>query len=341
MSKITALPPHSTEDIDGTETLPIVVNGQTRQTPAGPLVDRLAQPHVDAAAASAAAAEGAAIAAEAGTNYRATIAAALADFAPGVAFVCPQVTGENPDGEDRRYLRTVGVPGYELTADQPLSKRVMQSTADGKGTHALGHKADGTGAIDRTAADVLRDDLRGADYATIQQALDKAAADTVGAQSLRRKVTLRAGSYSITGLAPLAVSEGSTLEGNGHQEASDKCATVITRADSGDGVRMGGHFTGGKILVVRPVAQSGAGGREERHGRLRHFRADADRRTGDAAGHKHDRAIHHSRLRHGRHRIAAGHAAGQSGAGQALVERRCWHRFYVGGPIRPPGGAFL
>ncbi|WP_374414208.1 sialidase family protein [Novosphingobium colocasiae] len=129
MSKITDLPLHATEEIDGTETLPIVVAGQTRQTPAAPLVGRLAQPYIDAAAVHAAAAAGAAIAAEAGTNYRATIAEALADFDPGTAFISPEVTAENPGGEDRRYLRTVGEPGYEPTADQPVSKRIM--AADG------------------------------------------------------------------------------------------------------------------------------------------------------------------------------------------------------------------
>lgn len=70
-------------------------------------------------------AESAALAAEAANNYRKTIAEALAAFPVGVAFVSPQITAENPDGEDRRYIRIASAPGYELTADQPAAKKYV------------------------------------------------------------------------------------------------------------------------------------------------------------------------------------------------------------------------
>ena len=73
------------------------------------------------------------LAAESAGNYKPTLAEAVAAYDPGEAFVCPEVTAENPDGADRRYLRTVDAPGYELTADQPVSGNALASNAAGKG----------------------------------------------------------------------------------------------------------------------------------------------------------------------------------------------------------------
>ena len=98
------------------------------------VVDSLAgEIAIDAANAIAAAdrAEGAALAAEGANNYRTTISQALIDFPVGTAFVSPEVTAENPNGEDRRYIRTLAAPGYALTADQPVSKKALLAPTGG------------------------------------------------------------------------------------------------------------------------------------------------------------------------------------------------------------------
>jgi len=60
MSKISLLPVLDTQDVDGTETLPVIKGGENRQVAASPLIEALAQPSLDKAANSAAIAEAAA-----------------------------------------------------------------------------------------------------------------------------------------------------------------------------------------------------------------------------------------------------------------------------------------
>ena len=81
MVKISNLPLLDTTDVDGSEALPVVKDGETMQTPASPLVGNLAQPYVDQAATAAAAAQNAV-----GQPAAASTAAGLAATAEGETF---------------------------------------------------------------------------------------------------------------------------------------------------------------------------------------------------------------------------------------------------------------
>lgn len=130
MSKITALPLHPTEDVDGTETLPIVVNGEMRRIPAAPLVDQLAQPSVGLATQQAALAQAAAATARAVANFKENLDAAISDFVVDQPFTTtdPAVQllggGINADGLNRACIRTATPPFYTHlgTGADPSSK---------------------------------------------------------------------------------------------------------------------------------------------------------------------------------------------------------------------------
>ena len=159
MAKISGLDALETDNLDGTEQLPVVKGGAMHRTSADGLVGKLAQPYV-------AQASNAVVSAQALVNSRTTLAQALADFAVGDLFSTADDTAQdgegsptNPDGELRVYQRIADAPGYTDLGDAfaPIAKAAAASNTPGRGLSLFGMEGGGTGQdlANRTAFPTL------------------------------------------------------------------------------------------------------------------------------------------------------------------------------------------